>query len=409
MEQQKPKIRVEDLIVIFGKSPHEKALPMLRDGFSKEEILEQTDHIVGVADVSFSVNQGETFVVMGLSGSGKSTLIRCINRMIDPTTGQVYIDDENVLEADKKHLRELRRTRMAMVFQHFNLLPHRTIAENVGFGLKVRGIDEDERHQKAMDALDMVGLKAWADWYPSNLSGGMQQRVGLARALATDADILLMDEAFGALDPLIRREMQDELMQLQEQLHKTILFITHDLNEALRIGDRVAIMKDGKIVQTGNPVEIITHPANDYVAAFMQDVDQSRVLTAGVVMSQPETLVLGRDDILQTALKRLEEDEDLETFYVLNGNQHLKGMLYRQDVLRAAKHGDNNIERYIKRDFPKTEKSSPIVELYAPTAEGKSIAVVDEHGRLHGVLDARDVLSNLAKVEEIGAEAEHTN
>ncbi len=402
MEEQ---LQIENLVVLFGDSPQESALPMLREHHSKETIQEETGHIVGVADVSFAVNKGETFVVMGLSGSGKSTLIRCVNRMITPTDGQITIDGEEITGVSKSRMRELRRTKMAMVFQHFNLLPHRTIVENVGFGLKVRGIEQDERHQKAMEALDLVGLKSWAEWYPQSLSGGMQQRVGLARALATDADILLMDEAFGALDPLIRREMQDELMHLQEQLHKTILFITHDLNEALRIGDRVAIMKDGHIVQIGNPVEIIMQPDNDYVAAFMQDVDQSRVLTASVVMNEPHTLVLGRDT-MNTAIQQARENTEVDTFYVVNRNHRLEGLLYRQDIMRETRREQpRTIEQVMKRDFPHTEPSSPIAELYAPTAEENAIAVVDEKGHLRGVLDARDVLSHLARVEDIGENA----
>ncbi len=404
MEHDTPmdaKICVEDLIMIFGKHPHQEALPLLQQGVSKDEILSRTGHVVGVADVSFTVQEGEIFVVMGLSGSGKSTLIRCVNRLIEPTSGKILIDGNDILQADKRQLREIRRTKMAMVFQHFALLPHITVAENVAYGLKIRGIDEAQRRDMALEALDMVGLKSWADRKPANLSGGMQQRVGLARALAMDADILLMDEAFSALDPLIRRQMQNELLQLQEQLKKTVLFITHDLNEALRVGNHVAIMKDGEIVQIGNPVEIITRPANDYVAAFMQDVDQSRVLTAEVVMKPAEVLVLGRD-ALETAVKRIKAKDDASAFYVVDGQQKLAGLLRKQDLLRASRQdGKKDLTHFIEHDFPMTSCSTSLTELYALVANGMPVAVTDASGRLAGVVQASDVLSSLAMVETI--------
>lgn len=394
------KIRVENLVMIFGKAPEKEALPLLRQGVSKDEILKRTGHIVGVSDVSFSVQAGEIFVVMGLSGSGKSTLIRCINRLIEPTSGHVFIDGEDVLKADKRRLRELRRTKMAMVFQHFALLPHKTVIENVAYGLKIRGVSEQEYRDLAMEALDMVGLKPWADRRPGDLSGGMKQRVGLARALAMDADILLMDEAFSALDPLIRRQMQNELLQLQEQLKKTVLFITHDLNEALRVGNHVAIMKDGQIVQIGNPVEIITKPSNDYVAAFMQDVDQSRVLTAEVVMKPADYLVLGRD-ALQTAINRIKAQDHASAFYVVDGQQKVAGLIRKQDVLRAAKSGSKDLAQCIERDFPSTSPSTALTELYALVANDVPVAVTDASGRLMGVVHASDVLSGLAMVEQV--------
>lgn len=395
-----PKIRVENLVMMFGKNPRKQALPLLQQGASKEDILAQTGHIVGVADVSFTVQAGEIFVVMGLSGSGKSTLIRCINRLIEPTSGHIYIDGQDILQANKQRLRQIRRTQMAMVFQHFALLPHKTVWENVAYGLKIRGIDTEQQRVAAMEALDMVGLRPWADRRPDNLSGGMKQRVGLARALAMDADILLMDEAFSALDPLIRRQMQNELLQLQEKLQKTVLFITHDLNEALRVGNHVAIMKDGYIVQIGNPVEIITRPANDYVAAFMQDVDQSRVLTAEVVMKPAETLMLGRDAIA-TAVKRIKAKDDASAFYVIDGQQKVKGLLHKHDILRVAKSGSEDLTPYINQDFRSTSHSAALTELYALVSDGLPVAVTDAAGRLMGVVQASDVLSSLATVAEI--------
>jgi glycine betaine/proline transport system ATP-binding protein len=239
--------------------------------------LQATGNVLGVADVTLSIGEGELFVIMGLSGSGKSTLVRCLNRLIEPTSGHVYIDDEDVAKVDMKRLREVRRTKLSMVFQRFGLFPHKSVLENTEYGLKMRGIAPEQRRQKALETLEIVGLHQWADYAPSSLSGGMQQRVGLARALATDAPILLMDEAFSALDPLIRRGMQDELMRLQTELQRTIVFISHDIQEALKIGDRVAIMKDGYLVQVGTPEEIITNPVDDYISAFTQDVNRAHL------------------------------------------------------------------------------------------------------------------------------------
>jgi glycine betaine/proline transport system ATP-binding protein len=254
------KIKLESVVKIFGRNPRGRPLEMLREGKSIGEIRAETGHVVGVAGVTVDIMEGEVFVVMGLSGSGKSTLIRCINRIHEPTAGAVIVDGEDLLQVDLERMRQVRREKMSMVFQHFALFPHKTVIENAGFGLKVQDIDEKERNARAMDALELVGLGEWAQRYPHNLSGGMQQRVGLARALATDPDILLMDEAFSALDPLIRRQMQNELLDLQDKVQKTIVFITHDLNEALRIGSRVMIMKEGAVVQVGTPTEIVTEP-----------------------------------------------------------------------------------------------------------------------------------------------------
>jgi glycine betaine/proline transport system ATP-binding protein len=403
--QKDVKVRAENLVMIFGKDARNTSLPMLQQGETKSDILSKTGHVVGVSDVSFSVKEGEIFVVMGLSGSGKSTLIRCINRLITPTSGKVYIDDEEILGASENRLRQIRRTKMAMVFQHFALLPHKTVIENVGYGLKLRGVEQDERRNIALEALDMVGLKPWAEKRPDNLSGGMKQRVGLARALATDADILLMDEAFGALDPLIRRQMQNELMQLQESLKKTVIFITHDLNEALRVGNHVMIMREGENVQIGTPVDIITKPADDYVAAFMADVDQSRVLTAEVVMQPAEYLELGRD-AFQTAVKRFQDKDDASSFYVVNGQQKVEGLIRRQAVLHADKSGKRELHDVMDRDFPTAPQSAPLNELYALVSDGVPVAVTDAAGRLRGVVTAKDVLSSMATVEHIAEEAE---
>ena len=273
------KIRVENLTKVFGKKSA-KALAMLKDNKSKKEILKETGATIGVDNVSFSVEEGEIFVIMGLSGSGKSTLIRLLNRLIEPTSGDIFLDDQDLVKMDKKTLRETRRKSMSMVFQNFGLFPNRTILQNAEYGLEIQRVEKEERALKANEALDLVGLNGYGDQYPDQLSGGMQQRVGLARALANNPDILLMDEAFSALDPLNRKDMQNQLLDLQSSVQKTIIFITHDLNEALRIGDRIMIMRDGAVVQSGTPEEILTTPENDYVEKFIEDVDRSKVLTA---------------------------------------------------------------------------------------------------------------------------------
>lgn len=278
MEISQPKIHLENLIKIYGEKPR-TALKLFREGKTRDDIFNLTNQVVSVADISLEINQGELFVIMGLSGSGKSTLVRCINRLIKPTSGHVYIDGEDIAHVPEKRMRELRLEKISMVFQQFGLFPHKTVGENVEYGLKVRGIDRVERRRKAMDTLARVGLEQWVDYLPSSLSGGMQQRVGLARALATDAEILLMDEPFSALDPLIRREMQEELLRLQQELHKTIIFISHDIYEAFKIGDRIAIMKEGKLVQVGTPKFIMTQPTNDYIRAFLQDIYDARDIT----------------------------------------------------------------------------------------------------------------------------------
>lgn len=268
-------LEVKNLTKIFGKK-QKAALEMVKQGKSKTEILEKTGATVGVYDASFEIKEGEIFVIMGLSGSGKSTLVRMLNRLIDPSSGNIYLDGKDIAKMNVEDLRNIRRHDINMVFQNFGLFPHRTILENTEFGLEMRGVSKEERTTLAEKALDNAGLLPFKDQYPSQLSGGMQQRVGLARALANSPKILLMDEAFSALDPLIRREMQDELLDLQDTNKQTIIFISHDLNEALRIGDRIALMKDGEIMQIGTGEEILTNPANDFVREFVEDVDRSK-------------------------------------------------------------------------------------------------------------------------------------
>ena len=277
------KIEIKNVYKIFGNTPS-AVLPMVKEGANKEEVLEKTGHTVGLDNVTLSIQEGETFVCMGLSGSGKSTLIRHLNRLIDPTDGDIIIDGTNIMELDEQKLIDFRKHELSMVFQRFGLFPHKTVIQNIGYGLEIQGKTLEERNKTAMMQIEAVGLQGFEDQYPSQLSGGMQQRVGLARALATNPEILLMDEAFSALDPLIRSDMQNQLIELQSKLKKTIVFITHDLDESLRLGDHIGILNGGRLVQAGTPEEIIMSPADDYVKAFVKDVNRAKVLRAKTVM-----------------------------------------------------------------------------------------------------------------------------
>jgi glycine betaine/proline transport system ATP-binding protein len=284
------KIVCKNIWKIFGTYP-KRTLDTIDRSLSRAEVQEQTGHVIAVKDVSFEINEGETFVVMGLSGSGKSTLVRCISRLIDPTAGEMIIDGEDIMAFSDAQLTELRRFRMSMVFQHFGLFPHRKVIDNISFGLEIRGMDKKERKAQAMEVLETVGLHGWADHYPRELSGGMQQRVGLARAMAVDPEILIFDEPFSALDPLIRREMQDELIKIQSEVHKTMIFITHDFLEAIKMGDHIAIMKDGEISQIGTPEEIVANPVDDYVREFTEDVPRYKVLSVGKIMREASAAI----------------------------------------------------------------------------------------------------------------------
>lgn len=327
------KVEIENLYKIFGPRP-EKALKMIQDGISKEDILEKTGNTVGVADATFSIEENEIMVIMGLSGSGKSTMVRMINRLIDPTSGKVFIDGENILDMNDDQLVKLRRDKLSMVFQSFALMPHMTVLQNAAFGLELDGVDKAERERRAMDALAQVGLEPWADSKPDELSGGMKQRVGLARGLAVEPNILLMDEAFSALDPLIRTEMQDELLKLQAKEKRTIVFISHDLDEAMRIGDRIAIMEGGRIVQVGTPEDILQNPADEYVRAFFRGVDPTNILSAGdIATDQQITIPITDGKNPRAALQRLIKN-DREYGYIVDGERKFKGIV-STDTLRA--------------------------------------------------------------------------
>lgn len=389
------KVKVEDLDKVFGDHP-EKALELLKGGYSKEEILEKTRQTIGVYGVNFEVRAGETFVLMGLSGSGKSTLLRCINRLIEPTRGKVFIDGEDILEVNKEKLREIRRKKLGMVFQRFALFPHKSVVDNVAYGLEVQGMEREERLEAARKVLEVVGLKGWEDSLPAQLSGGMQQRVGLARALASDPDILLMDEAFSALDPLIRREMQDELLSLQAKLNKTIIFVTHDLDEALKIGDRIALMKDGAIVQIGTPEEILTKPANEYVEKFVEDVDISKVLTAEGVMKSPDSLVTFKDGP-RVALRRMKE-QGISSIFVVNRDRKLEGLVTAEDALAAAEEGKDTLRDIIIRDIPRVAPDTPLNELIPKIADSKyPMVVTSEDGTLLGIIVRGAVLAGMIR------------
>lgn len=392
------KVEIKNLTKIFGKKERQ-ALELVKEGQSKEEILKKTGATVGVNKASFKVEQGEIFVIMGLSGSGKSTLVRMLNRLIEPTEGNILIDGEDISTMDKDALRKVRREKVSMVFQNFGLFPHRTILENTEYGLEVQGVDKSERQKKAEKALDNAGLLPYKDQYPNQLSGGMQQRVGLARALANDPEILLMDEAFSALDPLIRKDMQDELLEMQETMHKTIIFITHDLNESLRIGDRIAIMKDGKVVQVGTGEEILTNPADDYVERFVEDVDRSRVLTAENIMDKPQTLRLKQSGP-RVAMQRMKA-EDLSNMLVIDKNNVLRGYVTDEDVLEAVKAGAQDLQSILRTDIPKVSRETLVNELYHIIHDSSTpVAVVDKDDKLLGVVVRSLVLGALVKDQD---------
>ncbi|MBO8158636.1 glycine betaine/L-proline ABC transporter ATP-binding protein [Thermosyntropha sp.] len=394
------KLEVRNVVKIYGSNP-DKAIALLQKNpeIGNDEIRKKTKQVVGIRDVSFSVDSGESFVIMGLSGSGKSTLLRCINQLIKPTAGEILLDGEDLTKLNDKQLIEIRRKKMGMVFQRFALLPNRTVLENVAYGLEIQNINRQERAEKAKKALEMVGLKGWEDYYPHNLSGGMQQRVGIARALATDPDLLLMDEPFSALDPLIRHEMQEELLELQKKLHKTIIFVTHDLDEAIKIGDKIALMKDARIVQIGEPEEILLSPANDYVARFVENVDRSKALTASAVMVKPRTVIFPKDGP-RTALRSMEKN-GISSLFVTDRDGHLLGYIRAEDVAEIANQGDRQLERVIQKDMPVAHPDTLLADLLEVLAYTKvPVAVVDEDNKLVGTLVRGSVIAGLAGKKE---------
>lgn len=386
------KIKVENVSKVFGPHPRQ-VLKKVEAGKSKDEILKETGHTVGVNRVSFDVEEGEIFVIMGLSGSGKSTLIRCLNLLNRPTAGNIYVDEENIVKYNSQQLKKFRQQKIAMVFQHFGLFTHRTVQKNVEYGLEIRGVSAEKRSEIARKTLETVGLGGWEDKFPGELSGGMQQRVGLARALANDPDILLMDEPFSALDPLIRREMQLELLDIQSRLKKTIVFITHDVNEAFKIGDRVAVMKDGKIEQIGTPEEILASPSSDYIKEFVQDIDRSKVLQAKHIMRKPTTTVtVGAGP--KVAVREMEAN-GISTVFVVDHERRLKGLVTIDDAIDAVK-SKKSLKDILRKEYETTDPETFIQDLIETAVQSKyPIAVIDDNEKLLGIIVRVSVLAGL--------------
>ncbi|MFA5629581.1 MAG: glycine betaine/L-proline ABC transporter ATP-binding protein [Dehalococcoidales bacterium] len=386
------KIKAKNLVKIYGDKT-DKALELHNQGLSRSEIIQKTGLTVGVAGANFEIAEGEIFVLIGLSGSGKSTLLRCINGLLMPTSGSLLVDGRAVDKMKPEELRRLRGERISMVFQHFALLPNRTITDNVAFGLELRGVSPEERHKRAREALAVVGLEDWKDKFPDELSGGMKQRVGLARALVMDADILLMDEPFSALDALIRAEMQEELITLQKEIKKTVVFVTHDLDEALRLGDRIAIMREGVIEQIGTADEILSEPANEYVEKFLQGIDVSKILDANSISGWPREIIR-KSESVSVALHKMKK-ADKEYLFVLGPRNKLMGIILRDDILRLSKAKKINFEEVIKE--ASTVLSDTIMrDVYHDLRNAEQdLAVVDENGRFLGVITHNILLMTL--------------
>lgn len=389
------KVEIKHLTKIFGKRP-KAALKMVKQNKSKNEIVEKTGSTVGVYDINMSIEEGEIFVIMGLSGSGKSTLIRLLNRLIEPTDGQLFIDGQEITKFNKKQMLDIRRKKMSMVFQNFGLFPHRTLLENTEYGLEIQGVDKAERRKRAEKALDNAKLLSFKDQYPSQLSGGMQQRVGLARALTNDPDILLMDEAFSALDPLVRGEMQEELLDLQANVRKTIIFITHDLNEALHIGDHIAIMKDGQLQQVGTGEEILTDPANEYVETFIGGVDRTKVLTAESIMIPALTTNIAVDG--PTVALRKMSDEEVSGLVAVDRNRKLLGYLSSDSAVSARRERKSLTE--VIAEMPTVSLDTLIADIMPIIYDSQTpVAVIDSNNRVKGVIIRGAVIEALADTE----------
>ncbi|TGO04061.1 quaternary amine ABC transporter ATP-binding protein [Serinibacter arcticus] len=399
MTENHTEIRADGAYKVFGRRGAE-AVRRLRSGSTRDEV--KPLGTAAVIDASFEVRKGEIFVVMGLSGSGKSTLIRMLNGLWRPTAGSIHLGDDDLATVSPARLREIRRTKVSMVFQHFALLPHRTVLENAAYPLEIQGVPKEQRRERALEALRLVGLAGWEDSVPGALSGGMRQRVGLARALAADTDVLLMDEAFSALDPLIRREMQEQLLELQSSLGKTIVFITHDLNEAMFLGDRIAMMRDGRIVQIGTAEQILSEPADDYVAQFVADVDRTRVLTASSVM-RPSRVVVSISGGPRLALRTMEENAASAAF-VTDRNRVFHGTVTDTAVLDAQRRGDADLSAVVEPDTRQVHPDAPMSEIFAPAAESVlPVPVVDDGGRLVGVVPRVRLLEAMSQTTSLDA------
>ena len=409
MENQ-VKLKIENLYKIFGPHP-KKAMKLLADGLDKETIFEQTETTVGVQNASFEIYEGEIFVIMGLSGSGKSTMVRMLNRLIEPTAGKVLIDDQDIVAMNDDELVKLRRAKLSMVFQSFALMPHMSVLQNAAFGLEMDGVDKATREERALKALAQVGLDAWAESRPDELSGGMQQRVGLARGLAVDPDILLMDEAFSALDPLIRTEMQDELLKLQAKAKRTIVFISHDLDEAMRIGDRIAIMEGGRVVQVGTPEEILQNPADDYVRAFFRGVDPTNILTAGDIASDTQvTIPITDGKSPRAALQRLIKN-DRDYGYVLDSSGHFKGVVSTDSLREVIESGKLTSDAYLEGVVTANAADSMQDILPEVARHAWALPILDDDGQYLGAVSKNLFLRTLhrSQPEEPDATEETIN
>lgn len=397
-------IEIKNLDIIFGREK-QRALQLLKEGKSKAEVLASTGCTVAVHNANLKIREGEFFVVMGLSGSGKSTLLRSINKLNKPVNGQVLVNGTDVLQADEKELLEIRRKELAMVFQHFGLLPHRSVVDNIGFGLELQGISKEVRDKKSYETMELVGLKGYGDQMVSELSGGMQQRVGLARAFANDPGVLLMDEAFSALDPLIRNQMQDELISLQKKMKKTIVFITHDLDEAIKLGDRIAIMKDGKIVQIGTSEEILTNPADDYVKDFVENVNRSKIVTASSMMIANPLLARFPNDGPAVVIKKMKK-RNLTSIPVVNREEELIGEVRFEDMIRLKKEGVRTIESAIRTDNFSVDQEAILEDLLPLlTKTNLPITVVDKNRKAVGVIPLNRLIIEMTGKEETEIDA----
>ena len=396
------KIRVQNLYKIFGPNP-EKAIKLLKQGKTKSQVLEKTGMTVGVNDASFTINEGEIFVIMGLSGSGKSTMVRMFNRLIEPSGGDIFINDQNITSMPHDQLVQFRLKHMSMVFQSFALMPHLTVLENAAFGLELAGENKSKRNERALAALSQVGLEGWEDQYPKQLSGGMQQRVGLARGLAVDPDIMLMDEAFSALDPLIRTEMQDELLKLQEDSTRTIVFISHDLDEALRIGDRIAIMEGGRVVQVGTPEDILQNPADDYVRAFFRGVDPTNVISAGEIANNNyPTIIKTKKGGIRAALELL-NSKDYNHAYVLNSKRHFLGIVSTDSLQEAIENNQlgQPIDTCFLPDVQPVHVDDNMQDILPEVASRAfPIPVLDNDDKYKGVVSKNRFLKTLHKSDQ---------
>lgn len=399
------KIEIKNLSILFG-SEKNRAKKMILKGKSKQEILKETGCTVAVRNANLEIEEGEMFVIMGLSGSGKSTLLRCINRLNEPTMGEIRVNGIDITRSSDKELLQIRRKELAMVFQHFGLLPHRTVLSNVSFGLELQSVPKEEREKKAQESIELVGLKGYENQRVDELSGGMQQRVGLARALANNPEVLLMDEAFSALDPLIREQMQDELLLLQEKMKRTIVFITHDLDEAIKLGDRIAIMKDGEVVQVGTPEEILTDPANAYVTRFTESVDRGRIVTASSIMlKQPIVVRIKRDG--PEAIFRKMRERRLYALPVIGNDDQFIGEIQYKDVLKLRKEGSKDVSSIVQTEVPSILENTTVEDMLPLLPKVRqALPVVNEENRLVGVVSPSAIIIEMTgkdqkEIEEI--------